>query len=172
VAALPSTPLGADRASAAPGNQAAPLLDVALAYRGVPYRWGGASRDGLDCSGLVVRAALDLGRRLPHSAAELFRFGDPVTGDDLQPGDLVFFANTYKRGISHVGISEGGSRFLAASSAAGKVTVGDLNWPYYRDQYAGARRLSFGARVAQAAQRLNSAAGTALTAPFRLGPAV
>ena len=161
-----------DRFSAAAGAvQTSPLLDVALSYQGVPYRWGGASRDGLDCSGLVVRAAIDLGQRLPHSAADLFRFGDPVNPGELLPGDLVFFANTYKPGISHVGISEGGSRFLAASSAAGRVTIGDLNRRYYREKYAGARRLPFGATIAQAARRLLSSAGAALTAPFRLGPA-
>jgi len=146
---------------------ASPLLELALNYSGVPYKWGGASRDGLDCSGLVVRAARDLGLRLPHSAAELYQFGEPVPDSALQAGDLVFFANTYKPGISHVGIYESGSRFVQASSGAGKVTVGDLNRPYYQRHYAGARRLSIGTRILATARRWAASAGAALTAPFR-----
>jgi len=156
-------------ASTAPAAGVSALLDLALNYRGAPYRWGGASRDGLDCSGLVVRAARDLGRRLPHSAAQLFELGEPVAPGDLQPGDLVFFANTYKPGISHVGIYEAGSRFLQASSRAQKVTVGDLNRAYYRQKYAGARRLSLGGSILATARRWIASAGMALTAPFRLG---
>jgi len=145
------------------------LLGTAEHYQGVPYRWGGASGDGVDCSGLVVRAALDLGRRLPHSAAELFQLGDPVAENDLQPGDLVFFANTYKPGISHVGIYKDGSRFVQASSAAGRVTVGDLKRPYYRSRYAGARRLSLGRTILATARRWAGSAGRMLAAPWRLG---
>lgn len=146
-----------------------PLLALALRYRGVPYRWGGISRGGLDCSGLVVRAAADAGRAVPHSAALLYRLSDPVPDGALLPGDLVFFQNTYKPGISHVGIYQGGSRFLAASSGAGRVTTGDLNSPYYRRKYAGAGRLWWGARVAGAARRWLGAAAEAVVAPFRLG---
>jgi cell wall-associated NlpC family hydrolase len=145
------------------------LLETAERYQGTPYRWGGASGDGVDCSGLVVRAALDLGRRLPHSAAELFQLGDPVADDDLRPGDLVFFANTYKPGISHVGIYKEGSRFVQASSAAGKVTVGDLSQPYYHARYAGARRLSLGGKILATARRWAGSAGRMLVAPWRLG---
>ena len=145
------------------------LLARAESYRGVPYVWGGASGDGLDCSGLVARTALDLGRRLPHSAADLYRLGEPVPEDDLRPGDLVFFKDTYKPGISHVGIFEGGTSFLAASSRAGKVTSGDLARPYYRQKYAGARRLSLGDRMVAGARRWLGSAARALTAPLRLG---
>jgi cell wall-associated NlpC family hydrolase len=148
---------------------AAPLLATAERYEGAPYRWGGATSDGLDCSGLVVRAALDLGWRLPHSAAELFQLGIPVSDADLQPGDLVFFANTYKPGISHVGIYKEESQFVQASSAAGRVTVGDLRRPYYRAKYAGARRLSFGGRILATARRWAQSAGRMLVAPWRLG---
>lgn len=145
------------------------LLARAESYRGVPYVWGGASGDGLDCSGLVARTALDLGRRVPHSAADLYRLGEPVPEDDLRPGDLVFFKDTYKPGISHVGIFEGGTSFLAASSRVGKVTSGDLARPYYRQKYAGARRLSLGDRMVAGARRWLGSAARALTAPFRLG---
>lgn len=121
---------------------ASPLLDLAWRYRGVPYRWGGVSRGGLDCSGLVVRALADVGRRAPHSSALLYQLGQPVDEAELRPGDLVFFRDTYKPGISHVGIYQGDSRFLHASSGAGRVTTGDLGAPYFRERYAGARRLA------------------------------
>lgn len=146
------------------------LLGLALGYRGVPYRWGGASRAGLDCSGLIVRAAADAGKALPHSAALLYRLAEPVADDELRPGDLVFFANTYKPGISHVGIYSEGSRFLQASSAQGEVGLGDLAHPYYRRKYAGAGRLRLGKRVADTAISSLRAMGRAVTAPFRLGP--
>lgn len=167
-AALMSGPQRSAGMGTAPADSS-PLLEFALNHSGVPYKWGGASRDGLDCSGLVVRAARDLGLRLPHSAAELYQFGESVPDSALQAGDLVFFADTYKPGISHVGIYESGSRFVQSSSGAGKVTVGDLNRPYYQRHYAGARRLSIGTRILATARRWVASAGAALTAPFRFG---
>jgi hypothetical protein len=120
------------------------ILDLALRYKGVPYRWGGANRGGVDCSGLIIRAAADGGKPgLPHSAAELWKIGTRIAKKDLQPGDLVFFKNTYKRGISHVGIFVGGTRFLHASSRKGKVTTGNLADPYFVRHWAGARRWDF-----------------------------
>ncbi len=144
------------------------LLQRALAYRGTPYRWGGASREGLDCSGLVLRALSDIGRRAPHSAALQSRLGKPVADGDLQPGDLVFFENTYKPGISHVGIYEGDSRFIHASSVARKVAVGDLGRRYFRERYAGARRL-LAPDILENAQAQLESAGDTVFAPFRLG---
>jgi len=144
------------------------LLERALSYRGAPYRWGGASRDGLDCSGLVLRALSDLGRKAPHSAALQFGLGQPVSEGTLQPGDLVFFTNTYKPGISHVGIYQEGPRFIHASSASGRVTVGDLNDRYFRERYAGARRLLALDALADSAVGLGSPRD-AVFAPFHLG---
>jgi len=159
-------PHTAAKADAPSGN----LLKLALNYRGVPYHWGGSTRAGLDCSGLVVRAAADAGKRLPHSAARLHQLAQPVPDGDLRPGDLVFFANTYRPGISHVGIYSGGTQFLQASSARGAVGMGDLSRPYYRRKYAGAGRLTL---VQDATRRVLSSLhtlGKALIAPFSLGP--
>jgi cell wall-associated NlpC family hydrolase len=120
------------------------ILDLALRYKGVPYRWGGANRGGVDCSGLIIRAAADGGKPgLPHSAAELWKIGTPVAKEDLQAGDLVFFRNTYKPGISHVGIFVGGTKFLHASSRKKRVTTGNLAEPYFVRHWAGARRWDF-----------------------------
>jgi cell wall-associated NlpC family hydrolase len=60
---------------------------------------------------------------------------------DLQPGDLVFFKNTYRRGISHVGVYAGRNKFIHASNSRLGVTVTPLSDPYYQLHYAGARRL-------------------------------
>lgn len=144
------------------------LLYRALSYRGAPYRWGGSSRKGLDCSGLVLRVLSELGQKAPHSAALQFRLGQPVAEGDLQPGDLVFFRDTYKPGISHVGIYQGTFWFIHASSASGRVTVGNLADPYFRRRYAGAKRVlppdAAGTSLLDA-----QPPGEPFFAPFRLG---
>lgn len=118
------------------------LVDSAMAYRGVPYRRGASlpSR-GFDCSGLVYHILKSYGMKSPRTAAELFRIGTRVKREDLKEGDLVFFANTYKRGVSHVGIYIGGGRFVHASSRGGQVMVNSLDEEFYAQHYCGARRV-------------------------------
>jgi len=119
-----------------------PFVRVAERYAGTPYVWGGESARGFDCSGFIIRVMRDLGyKALPHSAAEQFRYGIPVAKANLQPGDLVFFANTYKPGISHVGIYLGRGRFIHAAGTGLGTIVSSLNSGTYRAKYAGARRL-------------------------------
>jgi len=95
----------------------------------------------MDCSGLVNRVLHSNGISCPRTAAELYRIGTPITKDELQPGDLVFFRDTYRRGISHVGIYKGDGKFVHASSPGGAVTVTALSSPYYARKWAGARRV-------------------------------
>jgi cell wall-associated NlpC family hydrolase len=123
------------------------LINEALGYLGVRYRLGGASRErGVDCANLVrLVFREERGLDLPWSALQLFHEGVAVPREDLQPGDLVFFKNTYKRGISHVGLYIGGGRFVHAASRKHGVIVSDLSAPYYRAHYAGARRIVDGA---------------------------
>jgi cell wall-associated NlpC family hydrolase len=119
-----------------------PFVRVAERYAGTPYVWGGESARGFDCSGFIIRVMRDLGyQALPHSAAEQFRYGIPVAKQNLRPGDLVFFANTYKPGISHVGIYLGRGRFIHAAGTGLGTIVSSLNSGHYQEKYAGARRL-------------------------------
>jgi hypothetical protein len=118
------------------------LVEQAMTYLGTPYVRGGTSRRGLDCSGLVGAVYGEEGLGLPRTAAEQFAEGVPVAERDLRPGDLVFFRDTYKRGISHVGIYIGDGHFVHAAGRRRGVVVSELSSRYYRLLYAGARRLA------------------------------
>ncbi len=122
------------------GDTGRELVEAALQYRGVPYRWAGMTTRGMDCSGLVARVLISHGIKAPHNSRQLYRLGVPVSRDRLQPGDLVFF-NTTGRGISHVGIYIGDQKFVHASSGGGKVRVDRLDAGYYHRRYVGARRV-------------------------------
>ena len=124
------------------GSGLHPFVRVAQRYLGTPYVWGGESARGFDCSGFIMRVMRDLGyKALPHSAAEQFNYGKPISKGLLQPGDIVFFANTYKPGISHVGIYLGGGRFIHAANSQVGTIVSNLNSAKWVAHYAGARRL-------------------------------
>lgn len=118
------------------------LVDQALAYLGVRYRFGGTSPEtGLDCSGLVLNVFRNaIGFDLPRTAAEMSRLGDKIGRQELKPGDLVFF-NTMRRAFSHVGIYLGDGKFVHAPSSGGKVRVEALSSSYWSKRFNGARRL-------------------------------
>jgi cell wall-associated NlpC family hydrolase len=119
------------------------IIDRAMSWVGVRYRFGGSDeKKGFDCAGFVRRViSTTIGLQLPHSAATQFEEGCVVALDDLQPGDLVFFRNTYKRGISHVGIYLGDSHFIHAAGHKRSVVVDRLDSPYFVKHFAGGRRL-------------------------------
>lgn len=115
------------------------LLDV-VSYLGAPYRRGGTTPAGMDCSGFTsVVFAGALNRSLPRSTVEQFRVGDPVDRTRLQFGDLVFF-NTTGRVPSHVGIFIEDDLFAHASVSYG-VTFSSLESTYFKRRYVGARRV-------------------------------
>jgi len=116
------------------------LVEQAMTYLGTPYRRGGTTRQGVDCSGLVGAVYGEQGLDMPRTAAQQFAEGAAVAASELRPGDLVFFRDTYKRGISPVGIYIGDGRFLHAAGHRHGVIVSELSRPYYRLRYAGARR--------------------------------
>ena len=115
------------------------IVATARTFAGAPYRRGGLSSRGIDCSGLVVRAMAAQGIDVPHHAAALYCMGVRVTYEQLQSGDLVFF-NTSGAGVSHVGIWVGDNKFIHASSG-GRGVVVDRMEGYYARRLVGARRL-------------------------------
>ena len=108
---------------------------IAARYLGVPYRWGGASPSGFDCSGLVMYVYAQLGISLPHYTVAQYRMGVAVSRSQLQPGDLVFFD-----GLGHVGIYIGQNQFIHAPHTGDVVKVSSITGWYART-YVGARRI-------------------------------
>src|SRR5258706_3672148 len=110
---------------------------------GVNYRWGGASpQSGFDCSGFVTHVFRQAaGVALPHSAHRLSQVGDRISKHELQPGDLVFY-NTLKRAFSHVGIYLGNNKFIHAPATGKQVQIADMDHPYWRARFEGARRIA------------------------------
>ncbi|MEW6584745.1 MAG: LysM peptidoglycan-binding domain-containing protein [Nitrospirota bacterium] len=106
----------------------------------IPYRFGGNSILGIDCSAYVQRVYGLIGVSLPRSAREQFTEGNPVDRSELSIGDLVFF-RTYASFPSHVGIYLGNNLFIHASSRSKKVTIDSLETPYYLKRYIGAKRV-------------------------------
>ena len=117
------------------------LLRSALSCRGVPYVRGGTGRGGFDCSGFTQYVYARQGVSLPRTAAEQACAGTRVSRSDLRAGDLVFFAGTYKSGISHVGIYIGDGNFIHAPRTGSSVRVEDLDSSYYRSHWAFGRRV-------------------------------
>lgn len=118
------------------------IVNMAMKYQGYLYAWGGASPSGFDCSGFtryVVSKAL--GRSLSHSTDVQIGAGRAVSAGDLQPGDLVFFQNTYKPGLSHVGIYIGGGQMISAASERTGVAIANIWDSYWGPRYYAARRL-------------------------------
>lgn len=134
---LPANPAG-QRLTVGDKN-AAQILNTALSYRGVKYRFGGATPSGFDCSGFVMYVFNRHGVKLPRTADLQYEVGRKIRQTDLRPGDLVFF-ETYEKGASHVGIYQGNGQFVHASSSRG-VTVSRLAEAYYAKRYLGARRV-------------------------------
>ncbi len=106
----------------------------------IPYRFGGSSFMGIDCSGYVQKVFGFLDVTLPRTAREQFHLGEPVSKESLSVGDLVFF-RTYASFPSHVGIYLGNNLFIHASSRNRKVSIDSLDTPYYFKRFIGAKRL-------------------------------
>src|SRR5205823_5350215 len=97
------------------------IIKLAQTWLGVPYVFGGCSRGGVDCSCLVQNVYAAVGIHLPRIAVD--QFNATVSVSDPQPGDLVFFANTYEPGISHVGIYIGEGLQINAPTTGQLVSI-------------------------------------------------
>ena len=136
---LSEKPKGYSNATPKGINRDAVLLD-AVSYLGVPYKYGGNTKQGVDCSGLTCNVyETAVNKKLPRSAAEQYHSGTPVQKGELQFGDLVFF-NTTGRAPSHVGLYIEDDLFVHASVVSG-VTISSLESTYYKNRFVGARRI-------------------------------
>ncbi|UVI31146.1 C40 family peptidase [Paenibacillus spongiae] len=106
---------------------------------GTPYKWGGTTTDGFDCSGFILHIFKQFDVKLPRTSKTQANTGEKVEKDDLRPGDLVFF-NTDGKGISHAGIYVGDGNFAHSSSSKG-VRISGLSDSYYKKRYVTARRV-------------------------------
>ena len=116
------------------------LIRIAQKMLDIPYRFGGSSFLGIDCSGYVQKVFGLLDVVLPRTAREQFSHGEKVEKEDLSVGDLVFF-RTYAKYPSHVGIYLGNNEFIHASSKDRRVKIDSLDAPYYYKRFVGARRV-------------------------------
>lgn len=112
----------------------AQVVATAMQYLGVPYVWGGESPKGFDCSGLTKYVFAQFGVDLPHNAAMQFQLGVPVSQDQLQPGDLVFWGPGNPH---HVGLYIGKNEFIEAPDFDEVVRISPLT---FDSDYAGARQ--------------------------------
>jgi len=126
-------------AGAAAKTSKHPGLSIARDMVGTPYRYGGASPRGFDCSGLVFYSYRKAGFEVPRNSYEQYRQSQRVQLDNLKPGDLVFFSLSNSK-PSHVGIYEGNGRFVHAPSSGKHVSYASLSNPYWRSRVIGAGR--------------------------------
>lgn len=115
------------------------ILTYANTFTGVPYKFGGTTPAGFDCSGYIRHVFQKVGVQLPRQADEQYTVGKKVEKQNLQPGDLVFF-ETYEPGVSHSGIYIGDGQFISATSSSG-VAVADIDDSYWGPRYVGAKRV-------------------------------
>jgi cell wall-associated NlpC family hydrolase len=124
----------------APAQDDSRLERVVNDWIGTPYHYGGMSKAGIDCSGLVCMIFRELGEyRLPHSSEEMRKIGSPVPLSHVKLGDILFFRDGLKR-VDHVGIYLGNDEFVHASSKAG-VIRSSMSDDYYRSRFIEARRI-------------------------------
>jgi peptidoglycan DL-endopeptidase CwlO len=124
-----------DGAVVAPPSRYGGVVGIAMRYLGVPYRWGGASPSGFDCSGFIMYVYAQVGVSLPHYTGAQYAMGSPVSRDQLEAGDLVFF-----NGLGHAGIYVGGGNFIHAPHTGDVVKISSMTG-WYASTYVGARRL-------------------------------
>ncbi len=108
-------------------------------YIGVPYKWGGTTENGFDCSGLTHTVYRLNGISIPRTSIEQFKAGKSVSKENLKVGDLVFFA-TKRRKINHVGIYIGNGKFIHAPSKGKRVRTSNLNSKFWKRTYRGSRQ--------------------------------
>ena len=121
------------------------VLSTAKSYKGVPYRFGGTTRSGLDCSALIMHSFRAAGYKFPRTTAQQIKFGKKVKAKNLKPGDIVFFGSKKRRRkVVHAGIisenKKGKIKFIHASSSSG-VRESNFLSSYWKKVFKAARRI-------------------------------
>jgi len=118
-----------------------PLLEEVSRWLGTPYRYGGTTRTGADCSGFVGAVYKNVYHKsLQRTVVNIYNKDCQRIGKRrLKPGDLVFFS-TYESGVSHSGLYLGDGYFISATSSCG-VAVATMKNGYWHDRYVGAKRV-------------------------------
>lgn len=124
-----------------PDADALRVVEIAFESIGTPYRWGGTSANGFDCSGLIRYAYGQLGIELPRISRDQLRMGDPVElrVGALLPGDILGFSAVASGPPTHVGLYVGDGEFIHSSTSG--VRVSDLREPYWQQHFVAARRI-------------------------------
>lgn len=135
-----SPPARVERARPSPASAASPVVSVAQDLLGTPYRYGGASPAGFDCSGFVQYVYARTGVNLPRSAADQYAAVRRVSVSDLRAGDILFF-QVSRRKVSHVGIYVDRGRFIHAPSSGKRVDYASIRDGYWSSRLVGAGRV-------------------------------
>lgn len=116
-----------------------PALTIALGQLNAPYRYGGLTPQGFDCSGLIHYSFARSGMEVPRTSVEQYRHAQRISLDRIRPGDLLFFRGS-RRKPTHVGIYAGDRRFVHASTGEHAVVLSSMDNPYWRQRLLGAGR--------------------------------
>ncbi len=113
------------------------IINTATQYIGTPYRHGGSTPSGFDCSGYVYYVYNKNGIRISRSTAQQYAQGQKIPYTMAQPGDLLFF-RIHNSQVSHVGIFIGNNTFIHAPSSGKHVRYDSINNPYWKKRFCGA----------------------------------